>query len=97
MSAAGLSPRRPGFKTQPVRLVVDQVSLGKISLRVLPFSSVTSIPPMLRTHFLIYCRPYIDLAADVVTHNTEDVLLFLVHSHQLHNPSTSIEYVNESQ
>jgi hypothetical protein len=41
--AAGLASRRPCFDPRPVkvRLVLDQVALGKISLRVLRFSSVS--------------------------------------------------------
>jgi hypothetical protein len=47
--AAGLPPRRPGFDPGlvHVRFVVDKVALGQVFLRVLRFSPVNFIPPML--------------------------------------------------
>jgi hypothetical protein len=47
---AGLPPRRPGFDPGPdhVGFVVDKVALGQVFLRVLRFSPVSFIPPVLR-------------------------------------------------
>jgi hypothetical protein len=47
--AAGLSPRRPGFDPRSVHVgfVVDKVVLGQVFLRVLRFSPVSFIPPVL--------------------------------------------------
>jgi hypothetical protein len=49
---AGLSPRRPGFDPGSVHVgfVVDKVALGHVFPRVLRFSLVNFIPPML--HYL---------------------------------------------
>jgi hypothetical protein len=46
---AGLSPRRPGFDPGSVHVgfVVDKVALGHVFLRVLRFSPVNFIPPLL--------------------------------------------------
>jgi hypothetical protein len=46
---AGLSPRRPGFDPLSVHVVfvVDKVALGQAFLRVLRFSPVNFIPPVL--------------------------------------------------
>jgi hypothetical protein len=46
---AGLSPRRPGFDPSPVHVgfMVDKVALGQVSPRVLRFSPVNLIPPVL--------------------------------------------------
>ena len=46
---AGLPPRRPGFDPGSVLVgfVVDKVALGQVFLRLLRFSSVTFIPPVL--------------------------------------------------
>jgi hypothetical protein len=46
---AGLSPRRPGFDSGSVHVgfVVDKVALGQVFLRVLRFSPVSFIPPVL--------------------------------------------------
>jgi hypothetical protein len=45
----GLSPRRPGFDPGPVhvKFVVDKVTLGQVLPRVLRFSPVSFIPPVL--------------------------------------------------
>jgi hypothetical protein len=46
---AGLSLRRPGFDPgSAVRFVVNNVALGQFSPRVLRFSPVNFIPPVLR-------------------------------------------------
>jgi hypothetical protein len=47
--AAGLPPRRPGFDPGSVHVgfVVDKVTLGQVSPRVLRFSPVNFIPPVL--------------------------------------------------
>jgi hypothetical protein len=49
---AWLSPRRPGLNPRPVRVgfVVGKVALGQAFLRVLWFSSVSTIPPVLHIH-----------------------------------------------
>ena len=49
---AGLPPRRPGFDPGPVHVgfVVDKVALGQVLPRVLRFSFVNFIPPVL--HYL---------------------------------------------
>ena len=46
---AGLSPRRSGFDPDSVHVgfVVDKVTLGQVFPRVLRFSSVNFIPPVL--------------------------------------------------
>jgi hypothetical protein len=46
---AGLSPRRHGFDTDSVHVgfAVDKVALEQVSLRVLQFSPVNFIPPVL--------------------------------------------------
>jgi hypothetical protein len=51
---AGYSRRRPGFASRavPVEFVVEKVALGQVFLRVLRFSSVNIIPPLL--YALIY-------------------------------------------
>jgi hypothetical protein len=51
--AAGLPPRRPGFDPELVHVefVVDEVALGQVFLRVLRFSPVSFIPPVL--HHLV--------------------------------------------
>jgi hypothetical protein len=53
---AGLSPRRPGFRPGSVHVgfVVDKVTLGQVFLRVLRFSPVNFIPPVL--HFTVKRR-----------------------------------------
>jgi hypothetical protein len=45
----GLSPQRPGFNPGSVHVefVVDKVALGQVFLRVLRFSPVSFIPPVL--------------------------------------------------
>jgi hypothetical protein len=65
---AGLSPRRLGFDPGPfrVRFVVDEVAIGQGFLRVLRFSLVNIIPPILHTHSFIYYRHYINLAIENV-------------------------------
>jgi hypothetical protein len=47
--AAGLPPRRPGFDPGSVHVgfLVDKVTLGQVFLRVLRFSAVNFIPPVL--------------------------------------------------
>jgi hypothetical protein len=47
--APGLPPRRPGFDPGSVHVgfVVDKVALGQVFLRVLRFSPVSFIPPVL--------------------------------------------------
>jgi hypothetical protein len=47
--AAGLPPRRPGFDPGSVHVgfVVDKVARGQVFLRVLRFSPVNFIPPVL--------------------------------------------------
>jgi hypothetical protein len=47
--AAGLPPRRPGFDPGSVHVgfVVDKVALGQVFPRVLRFSPVSFIPPVL--------------------------------------------------
>ena len=52
---AGLSPRKPGLDPGlvHVRFVVDKVTLGHVFLRLLRFSPVSIIPPLLRTHLHI--------------------------------------------
>jgi hypothetical protein len=45
---AGLSPRRPG--SIHVGFAVDKVALGQIFLRVIRFSPVNIIPPLLHMH-----------------------------------------------
>jgi hypothetical protein len=49
---AGISPRRPGFDSRSVHVgfVVDKVVLGQVFPRVLLFSPVNLIPPVL--HYL---------------------------------------------
>jgi hypothetical protein len=51
---AGLSPRKPGLDPGlvHVRFVVDKVTLGHVFLRLLRFSPVSIIPPLLRTLFI---------------------------------------------
>jgi hypothetical protein len=46
---AGLPPRRPGFNIGSVHVgfVVDKVAWGQVFLRVLRFSPVNFIPPVL--------------------------------------------------
>jgi hypothetical protein len=46
---AGLPPRRPGFDPGLIHVgfVVDKVTLGQVFLRVLRFSPVNFIPPVL--------------------------------------------------
>jgi hypothetical protein len=46
---AGFSPRRAGFDPGSVHVgfVVDKVTLGQVFPRVLPFSPVNFIPPVL--------------------------------------------------
>jgi hypothetical protein len=48
----GLSPRKPGFDPGSVHVgfVVDKMALGQAFLRVLQFSAVNFIPPVL--HYL---------------------------------------------
>jgi hypothetical protein len=50
--AAGFSQRRPSFATRVAHLgfVVDKVALGQVFLRVLRFSPVSIIPPLLHIH-----------------------------------------------
>jgi hypothetical protein len=45
------SPQRPGFAPGPVHVgfVVDKVALGQVSVRVIQFSPVGLIPPLLST------------------------------------------------
>jgi hypothetical protein len=47
--AASLSPRRPGFDPGSVHVgfVVNKVALGQVFVRVLRFSPVSFIPPVL--------------------------------------------------
>jgi hypothetical protein len=47
--AARLPPRRPGFDPGSVHVgfVVDKVALGQVSPRILLFSPVNFIPPVL--------------------------------------------------
>jgi hypothetical protein len=47
--AAGLPPRRPGLDPESVHVgfVVDEVALGQVFPRVLRFSPVSFIPPVL--------------------------------------------------
>jgi hypothetical protein len=49
---AGLSPRRPGFAPGSIHVgfMVDSVALGQVFLRVLRFSPVNIIPPLLHIH-----------------------------------------------
>jgi hypothetical protein len=58
---AGPSPRRPGFDPGSIHvgIVVDKVALGQVFPRVLRFSPVNLIPPMLhykeeRKHLMIF-------------------------------------------
>jgi hypothetical protein len=53
---AGLSPRRPMFIPSSVhaKFVADKVALGEFLLRVLGFSPVSIIPPMLHTHLHLH-------------------------------------------
>jgi hypothetical protein len=56
-----LSLHRPGLDLMPVsvRLVVDKMTVGQVSYRVLQFFTVSIIPPMLHTHGylnVIVCR-----------------------------------------
>ena len=46
---AGLSPRRPWFDPGSVHVefMVDKVALGQVFLRVLRFSPISVIPPVL--------------------------------------------------
>jgi len=48
----GLSSWRTGFNARPlyVGFVVDEVALGKVLPRVLSFSTVSIIPPVLSIH-----------------------------------------------
>jgi hypothetical protein len=48
----GLSPRRPGFVPGSVHVgcVVDKVALGQVFLRILRFSPVNFIPPVLHSN-----------------------------------------------
>jgi hypothetical protein len=50
--AQAVSRRWPGFapRSVHVRLVVDKAALGQVSLRVLLFSPVSIIPPLLHIH-----------------------------------------------
>ena len=52
---AGHSPHRNAFEPRPVRLgfVVDKVPLGQVLLRVLLFSPVSIVPPMLHTNIYV--------------------------------------------
>ena len=54
-SVSGLSPWRLGFhpKSFHVRLVVDKVALGQFFLRVLRFSPVSTISPVLHIHTIV--------------------------------------------
>jgi hypothetical protein len=49
---AGLSLRRPGFAPGSIHVgfVVDRVAMGQVFLRVLRFSPVNNIPPLLHIH-----------------------------------------------
>ena len=49
---AGLSTQRDGFDFMSVhvKFMVDGFTLGQVFVRLLLFSSVTIIPPMLHTH-----------------------------------------------
>jgi hypothetical protein len=51
-TVTALSPQRPGLEPRPVhgRFVPDKVALRQVFLRVLSFSLVTIIPPILHTH-----------------------------------------------
>jgi hypothetical protein len=64
----GLSPRRHGFNARPLHVgfMVDKVTLGVVSVPVLPFSFVTIILPMLHTHLFVGHQRYIILAVDIV-------------------------------
>jgi len=44
--------QRPGFDLMPVsvRLVVDKMTMGQVSYRVLQFFTVSIIPPVLHIH-----------------------------------------------
>ena len=48
----GLLPRRPRIKLRPLPLgfMIDEIALGHVLLRVLWFSSVIIIPPMIHNH-----------------------------------------------
>jgi hypothetical protein len=63
---AGLSPPRPGFDPRSVRLrfVVQKVAMWQVSLPVLLFSSVSTIPPVVRAHSFICHRRCVVLATD---------------------------------
>ena len=52
MMHASLSPRKPGFGPVSVHLryVLDTLILVQVSVRVLPLSVATTIPPVLHTH-----------------------------------------------
>jgi len=53
-SVTGLSARSPGFNTRPVlvRFVLGKVALRQGFFPVLPFSSVSIIPPMIMLIFI---------------------------------------------
>ena len=53
---AGLVPWRPGFDHRPVRVgfVVNKVALGQVSVKVLRFSPVSVILPMLHIRFHLH-------------------------------------------
>ena len=54
----GMSPRRPLFDPRPVSVefMVDKLALAQDFLRVLRYSTVSFMPPVLRTHLFINYR-----------------------------------------
>jgi len=60
LSVTGLSPRSRVFdpRSDHVRFVVDKMALWEVSLPVLQFSPVSTIPPMLHTHSFNYHPRY---------------------------------------
>jgi hypothetical protein len=64
---AGLSLRRAEIDLWPeMGFVVENVALGQILLRVLPYSLVSKIPPTLYTHSVISHRYDVVCATNVV-------------------------------
>jgi hypothetical protein len=65
---AGLSLIRASFNLRHVcvEFVVDKVALGHVFLRVIQFSPVRIVPPILHTRSFLCCRCYIISAVDSI-------------------------------
>jgi len=101
----GLSPRRLGIHQMSVRVVrvAKKSALEQVSVRLLRFSRVSIIPPLIHTRSLIYHRRLVLIAIDSVLNwrtlehtRREDATTFLLTWHyknansQYHVPTVSI-------